>query len=69
MQSVLAAGPLEDLFGWHGAQFIGRVEQEARNDPSFAQLLGGVWKSTIPENIWLRVQAVWNRRGWDGIPE
>jgi len=68
VQEVLAAGPLEDLLGRYGAHFIARVEAKARFDPSFARLLGGVWKSTIPNEVWLRVQTVWNRSGWDGIP-
>jgi hypothetical protein len=58
MQAVLAAGPLEDLLGRHGADFIERVETQARVDPAFAKLLGGVWKSTIPEEVWLRVKGL-----------
>ena len=66
---VLAAGPLEDLLSRHGPAFIERVETEARSSPDFAWMLGGVWKHTMPEEIWLRVQVVWDRRGWDGIPK
>jgi hypothetical protein len=65
---VLAAGPLEDLLSLHGEAFISRVEDTARSNPKFAWLLGGVWKSQMTENIYTRVQAVWDRRGWDGIP-
>ena len=66
---VLSAGPLEDLLAKHGPAFIDRVEAEARRNPVFAKLLGGVWKSQMTDEIWARVQAVWDRRGWDGIPE
>jgi hypothetical protein len=68
IQEVLAAGPLEDLLSKHGAVVIEAVESEARRNPLFAQLLGGVWQNRMPETIWSRVRAVWNRSGWDGNP-
>src|SRR5690606_29755394 len=46
---VLAAGPLEDLIKDQGAKFIERIENEARADPAFRNLLGGVWKSGTPD--------------------
>ncbi|HEV2577058.1 MAG TPA: hypothetical protein VGU25_07590 [Acidobacteriaceae bacterium] len=69
IQQVLSAGPVENLLGHHGNAFIDRVEAEARRDPQFAKLLGGVWKYTMSDAVWTRLQAVWDRRGWDGIPE
>jgi len=63
---TLAAGPLEDLLSYHGEAFISRVEIQAKANPKFAWLLGGVWQYQIKEEIWSRVQAVWDRRGWDG---
>ena len=65
---ILAAGPMEDLLANHGSAFINRVENEARSNPAFAWMLGGVWQSKMAEDIWLRVKAVWDRRGWDGKP-
>lgn len=65
---TLAAGPLEDLLTYHGSMFIERVETRAMSDPHFATLLGGVWQCEMTDEIWHRVQAVWDRRGWDGIP-
>ena len=65
---TLSAGPLEDLLGRHGLLFIDRVEAEARADPKFASLLGGVWKNAMTDAIWERVRRVWDRRGWDGTP-
>jgi hypothetical protein len=53
--SVLAAGPLEDLIESEGDVFIERIETEARKNPAFRQLLGGVWRSGTPE-IWARVE-------------
>jgi hypothetical protein len=65
----LSAGPLEDLLAKHGDEMIELIEAEALCDPSFAKLLGGVWKNRMPGEVWTRVQAAWDRRGWDGIPE
>jgi hypothetical protein len=69
IDQVLSAGPLENLLALHGESFIDRVESEARTDPSFARLVGGVWKNRMSEAVWERLQAVCDRRGWDGIPE
>ena len=69
IQEVLAAGPLEDLLSKHGAGVIESIEAEARRSPSFAQLLGGVWKNQMSDQVWSRVQAVWDRSGWDGNSE
>jgi hypothetical protein len=69
IQEVLSAGPLEDLLAKHGDAIIESVEAEAKLNPMFAKLLGGVWKSSMTDEIWNRVQDVWDRRGWDGIPE
>ncbi|HTV14933.1 MAG TPA: hypothetical protein VME68_09470 [Acidobacteriaceae bacterium] len=69
IQQVLSAGPIENLLAKHGDAFIDRVESEARRDPSFAKVLGGVWRNSMSDSVWHRLQAVWDRRGWDGIPE
>lgn len=65
----LSAGPLEDLLVYHGSQLIGRLESEASTNQPFRHLLGGVWKNAMTDDVWNRVQACWDRRGWDGIPE
>ena len=69
IQQVLSAGPIEDLLSNFGEQYIERIEDKARKDPMFAKALGGVWQSNMSDEIWARLQAVWDRRGWDGIPE
>lgn len=69
IQEVLSAGPLEDILSYHGEAMIELVEAEARANPAFASLLGGVWQNAMSEEVWARVQAVWDRRGWDGLPE
>jgi hypothetical protein len=62
-RAVLAAGPLEDSLAEHGAAIIEEVEQRAARNPKFRHLLGGVWQSTIPGEIWARLckarEAVW----------
>jgi hypothetical protein len=66
---VLSAGPLEDLLAYNGEAIIAKVEAEARRNSAFAGLLGGVWKNRMSDHVWARVQAVWDRRGWDGESE
>ena len=53
---ALAAGALEDLLAKHGPEFIDRVEVLARQDPKFNYLLGGVWRNTMTDEVWQRVQ-------------
>ena len=51
----LAAGAMEDLIHHHGPQYIDRIENEARKNPQFRHLLGGVWESSTPD-IWARIE-------------
>ncbi len=69
IRKILSAGPIEDLLSLYGERFIDRVELEAKSDPLFARVLGGVWRGDMTQDMWDRLQAVWDRRGWDGIPE
>ena len=55
--AFLAAGPLEDLLAKQGPDFIERVEELARKDPKFNYLLGGVWRNTMTDEVWQRVQT------------
>jgi hypothetical protein len=52
----LAAGPLEDLLAEHGPNFIDRVETEARRDRRLFWTLGCVWKNSMTDDVWARVQ-------------
>jgi hypothetical protein len=65
---ILSAGPLEDLLAKHGDTVIDRVEVMAKEDSTFAFLLGGVWRNEMTDAVWSRVLAVRDRHGWDGIP-
>jgi hypothetical protein len=69
VQQVLSAGPIENLLSKFGERYIERMEDKAHKDPAFAKVLGGVWQSSMSDEIWVRLQAVWDRRRWDGIPE
>lgn len=60
---VLAAGALEDLIDDYGPQFIDRIELEARRNPAFRHLLGGVWESSTPA-IWARIETARNHQHW-----
>lgn len=60
----LAAGPIEDLLSFHGNDFIERVETEAKINPKFAWLLGGVWQHTMTDEIWSRIQSVGDFDSW-----
>lgn len=62
---VLAAGPLEELLAKYGYEYIARVEAETMKNREFKHLLGGVWKNDMEDEIWARVQNVWDRSNWD----
>lgn len=53
----LAAGPLEDLLSLHGPDSIGAVEDTARVDARFRQLLWGIWPGRMAQDVWTRVEA------------
>jgi len=55
-KALLAAGPLENLLVWHGKAFIDRVEQQAKINDRFNDLLGGVWRREMPQEIWERIE-------------
>lgn len=56
---MLGAGPLEDLIDSHGADFIDRIEDEARKTPAFMKVLSHVWEGGSDE-VWLRIDKLIN---------
>jgi hypothetical protein len=58
MLANIAAGPVEEILARHGARFIDRFEAVAKAEPIFKKMLGAVWQSTIPSDVWDRVKAV-----------
>ena len=55
---TIAAGPVEHLLGTHGPDFIDQVEKLAEADAKFSRLLTGVWKHTMTDEVWNRLQAI-----------
>lgn len=53
--SYLAAGPLEDVID---ERSIERIEREAYANEAFRVLLGGVWYSSKPEPVRVRLDAI-----------
>jgi hypothetical protein len=64
IQANLAAGPLEDMLVSFGAKIIDRVEDEASVNPTFAHLLGGVWRNSIDADVWTRLLAARKGVSW-----
>ena len=54
--AMIAAGPLEDLLAYFGEQYIDSIEELARKNPRFNYLLGGVWKNSSTNDVWLRLE-------------
>ncbi len=55
---LVAAGPLEELLTNHGADFIDRLEDQARRSPRIRYALTGVWTQDIQDrDIRGRIEA------------
>ena len=67
--AILCAGPLEALLRKHGPRIISRVERRARRDANFTKLLGHVWKDTLSNQIWTRLQTVRERQARCALAE
>jgi len=55
VMGVLSAGELEDLLSEHGELMIEEIEIEARKNPQFKKMLGGVWQADMSDEIYQRV--------------
>jgi len=55
----LSGGLIEELLCYHGEFMIQHIERQAKADRSFATLLGAVRQSTMPDDVWNRLQDVW----------
>ncbi|WP_428332025.1 DUF6869 domain-containing protein [Novosphingobium sp.] len=51
----LAAGPLEDLLWFNGAEFIEQVSREAKQDSRVCWMLSLVRRGDMTEELWSRV--------------
>ena len=57
----VAAGPFEDLLAEHSQVLLDQIEGAARSDPRTMRALAGVWKSSIDEGDWARIQRLLGR--------
>ena len=55
---AIAAGPLEHLLTKHGDEYISLVELESKNSKAFANAVAGVWRYSMNNDVWSRVQAI-----------
>jgi hypothetical protein len=54
--SFVAAGPIEDFLGHHGAEWASRVAAEAESNDRFRDSLNYVWGwNSFPDSVWLEV--------------
>lgn len=51
----LAAGPLENLLAMHSDQAIEWIEGEVKKNSRLRDILDGVWKNLIPDDVWSRL--------------
>ncbi|CAB1080360.1 hypothetical protein D1AOALGA4SA_8043 [Olavius algarvensis Delta 1 endosymbiont] len=63
--AILAAGELEDILVAKGDEYIARVELLAANDQRFKNLLGGVWKNAMSDEVWQKVSDASNKEFFD----
>jgi len=61
----LSAGPLEQLLLKRGETVMPRIEELAPLEPALRRALGGVWKSSIPETVWSRVERLRDLSYWN----
>jgi Family of unknown function (DUF6869) len=62
IMEVLAAGPLEDLLSRHGREVGDQLVRVAAANPTFRKLLGGVWRGSIADEIWRKVEELRSSR-------
>lgn len=56
--ATIAAGPLEHLLIKHGDEYISLVEMESQNSKAFANAVASVWRNSMNNDVWSRLQAI-----------
>lgn len=56
--AFFAAGPVEDILGQHGDDFIDRLEAAAGTQPRMRLFVAGVWRGRMSDAIWGRLVAL-----------
>ena len=54
VRTMLAAGPLQTIVSSHSKIFADRIEEQARRNPEFRELLGGL--IAMPDFLYQRIQ-------------
>ena len=54
----LAAGPLEDLLTYHGAEAINLIKKYCDIHNSFKDILSGVWRNNMDLSVWEELQGL-----------
>lgn len=57
----LTAGPLERLIWKNGRAVIDRVEAVATTTPRLAELLKGIYRIDVPQDVWERIVKISGR--------
>lgn len=58
----VAAGPVEDFLSLCNESIIERVEAQAVADPRFKEMLDGVWKLGMTDDVYARVRRAAGRQ-------
>jgi uncharacterized protein DUF6869 len=56
--AYFAAGPVEDILGRHGGDFIDRLEVAACTQSGMRIFVACIWRGQMSEAIWGRVLAL-----------
>ncbi len=54
----LAAGPIESLLAQHSNVVIKWIEEEVNKNQKLKNLLSDIWKNSIPDEEWKRIQVL-----------
>jgi hypothetical protein len=53
--AYFAAGPVEDILGRYGNDFVDRLEVAALGQPIMRRFVAGVWRGRMSDAIWARI--------------
>ena len=58
---AVGVGPVEHLLGFHGENWISRIERLAAENETFREMIQCVWRHKMTDDVWKRVQALQRR--------
>jgi hypothetical protein len=56
--SHLSSGPVESMLAKNGTVIIDRVEELCSLNPNFKKCVKNVWRNTITQDVWDRIQHI-----------